>query len=533
MRELNRIKHSRDNWKRKAAERAEDNRYLKKELARVKKERDSLKNENKEARARARGLETQVGKPAILDKADLVWLALILFTVAHISFRAVSRVLAVLAGALGIEKPPCVQTIINWVTRLSLVRIQMASCLNGPLLPCLPSSNGFIWMIDISIALGTGKILAILALRADHHDIEPDAPGLGNVHCIAVSVASSWTGEAIAAFLDRVIAVTGPPAAFLKDAGADLQKGVRMLSEQGNPSLCIDDISHFIANLLKWRYVDHPMFETFLSTCGRICANLKQTILACLTPPKTQTKARFMNVHRLVRWAERLLKLSPPGGAPKGSVLSKLRANIDGLPECKGFIKGFLSDALPLLKCQEILKTRGLSESTLAQCQPLIQSIASPGVRTDFLDYLHCHLDIARKLGLEKIGMPVASDPIECLFGSGKQHGTGEIKDANQIATRLPALCGIPTRAEAEQVVGLSVAEQQNLIGNLPSLTRQRRQVLNHTDNLDSLGTDQIGAHLELIPSAKNRSNYHKTADIPISYEKMSAPKMACREACG
>jgi hypothetical protein len=240
-----------------------------------------------------------------------------------------------------------------------------------------------------------------------------------------------------------------------------------------------------------------------------------------------------MNVQRLVRWAEAILKLSPPGGARKDSVLSKLRASLDRLPECKGFIKGFLSDALPLLKCEDILKTRGLSEITLEECEPLVQSISSAEVRELFLDYLQCHLHIARKLGLEKIGMPVSSDPVECLIGSGKQHGSGETRDANQIAIRLPALCGTPTREEAELVVRMSVSEQHDLIGNVPSLTKQRRQVLKHADGLESLGVDQVGARLELIPRAKNRSNIPKTADMPMGYEKIGAPLPAPREACG
>jgi hypothetical protein len=528
-----REKQKLERWKRKAMERGDLLRNERKERKRIKDQRDQLKKELKEARARLCEVETQLGKPAVLPKVDVVSLALQLFLDAHISFRAVSRVLTVLAVALGIKKAPCPQTIINWVSRLSLVRIQSASLFNGPPLASAPSSNGLIWMIDTSIGLGTGKILAILALRANHHEIDPGAPGLGSMHCIAVAVADSWTGEAIAAFLERVIAVTGDPAAYLKDAGTDLQKATRLLGEKGHSSLSIDDISHYVANLLKWRYLDHPMFETFMSTCGRISGKLKQTILACLIPPKTQTKARFMNVHRLVRWAERLLKLSPPGRAPKGSVLSKLRACLDKLPECKGFIKGFLSDALPLLKCQEILKSRGLSENTLAQCEPLIQSISSVGVRENFLDYLHCHLDIAAKLGLEKIGMPITSDPIECLFGVGKQHGTGETWDADRIALRLPALCGNPTREEAELVLRLSVAEQHDLIGDLPSLTKQRRRVLQHPDQLDSLAADQIGAHLELIPGAKKRSNCQENVDIPIGYEKKTGPATACPNGCG
>ena len=155
----------------------------------------------------------------------------------------------------------------------------------------------------------------------------------------------SWTGDTIAELLKRLIAQMGRPAAYLKDGGSDLHKAVALLDEQGLGSPCIDDISHAVAGMLKRTYQDHPAFETFLSACGRVSGKLKHTILACLAPPNVRTKARFMNVHRLFTWADRVLKLSPPGGAKSGSILAKLRAALDELPACKALIKRFRADA--------------------------------------------------------------------------------------------------------------------------------------------------------------------------------------------
>ncbi len=59
-------------------------------------------------------------------KVDVVFLALQRFLMARIGFRAVSRVLGVVGHHLGLRKPPCPQSISNWVTRLSLTRIQHA-----------------------------------------------------------------------------------------------------------------------------------------------------------------------------------------------------------------------------------------------------------------------------------------------------------------------------------------------------------------------------------------------------------------------
>lgn len=104
MSQQSKLRQSRDQWKEKAGCRAESIRYQSKELKRVKAERDRLKRDLKEARARLNQRESQV--VVIESKVDLVFLALELFLVARIGFRAVSRVLGIVAGALGIKKSP-------------------------------------------------------------------------------------------------------------------------------------------------------------------------------------------------------------------------------------------------------------------------------------------------------------------------------------------------------------------------------------------------------------------------------------------
>jgi len=526
MSQLSKLTHSRNQWKYKAKLRGEGERYQRKQNARLKAQYNRTRHALKETQARLRQLEAQLHGLATVPKVEVVHLALQLFFVARIGFRAASRVLTLLAWALGIKSAPCPQTIINWGIRLSIVRLDAARTLRGLPLSQAPFTNGLLWMIDISIGLGTGKILAVLACDAHHHQLAPGALSLQHVHCIGVCVADSWTGEAIAEVLKRLIAQMGRPAAYLKDGGSELHKAVALLEEQGLESPCIDDISHAAAGILKRTYQHHPAFEAFLSVCGRVSGKLKHTILACLVPPNVRTKARFMNVHRLFTWADRVLKLSPAGGAKANSTLGKLRACLEGLPSCKALIKRFRGDASALLACQKILKTTGLSHHTLAQCEPLIEAMPSAALRLEFSAYLAFELATAKTLGLDHVGLPISSDTIESLFGVAKQHGVGETQDAARIALRLPALCGLPTREEAEQVLDVSVARQQEVTGPVISLTKQRREVLGHPERLERLSITQGLPHLELIASPKNRSNNQKIAKISNSYEELYGPRL-------
>ena len=144
----------------------------------------------------------------------------------------------------------------------------------------------------------------------------------------------------------------------------------------------------------------------------------------------------------------------------------------------------------------------------------------SSALRQEFRAYLEFELETAKTLGLDHVGLPISSDAIESLFGVAKHHGVGETQDAARMALRLPALCGVPTREEAEQVLEVSVARQQELTGQFISLTKQRREVLGHPERLESLSLDQGTPHVELIPSPKNRSNYQEIIDISKSYEE-------------
>ena len=506
---LSKAKKSRESWKNKAVDRGNMARRLRAENARVKKERDMFKAKAKEAQKEIEELKAAVGTPALKGKSDVAYVCFLLFCVAGLGFRAVSRVLGVLGGFLGLKKTPCPQTIVNWVASLSIARIQIATQLHNH-----PDSPGFVWMIDASIGHGAGKILAVLALRADHHFFNDRAPTLMDARCVSVKVSGSWTGESVADFLLETINAVGPPLAILKDGGTDLAKAARILGERGLAIPTIDDISHFAANLLKKEYGKHPMLPQFLAACGAASKKLKQTILACLAPPKISIKARFMNLGRLVEWADKILKHSPKGRAAKGSMLEKLRKCLEGLPGCKRFIEQFFRNASALAKIQEILKNRGLSGETVEECRGILQESVAPSstVRIGMMNWLDRHLAIAKELGLADAGVPITSDSIESLFGLAKARGTGPVKDANRIAARLPAFCGPTTMEDVEAALKVSVNERERILECGPSLIKQRRKVLPNPSALESLATDLPEIGLTLIPDAKNRRKNQNTA---------------------
>ena len=204
-----------------------------------------------------------------------------------------------------------------------------------------------------------------------------------------------------------------------------------------------------------------------------------------------------------------------------------MRSGLDQLPACKALIKRFRRDAFGLLECQKILKTTGLSHDTLAQCEPLIDAMPSAALRLEFRASLAFELETAKTLGLDHVGLPISSDTIASLFGVAKHHGVGETQDAARIALRLPALCGLPTREEAEQVLEVSLARQQEITGQCTSLTKQRREVLGNPERLESLALTPGSPHVQRIASPKNRSNPQEIVPISNTYENLHGPQLA------
>lgn len=134
------------------------------------------------------------------------------------------------------------------------------------------------------------------------------------------------------------------------------------------------------------------------------------------------------NIHRLVVWADQLLKHSPSGAAAEDSMLYKLRNSLEELPSCKAFIKRFLRDAIPLLKCQGILKNKGLNLETYKKSEELISTLpVTSSIRIGFSDWAKQHLAIAVTLKLDAIGMPVRT-PMQSM-------GLGKLRAASKAAS--------------------------------------------------------------------------------------------------
>lgn len=401
--------------------------------------------------------------------------------------------------------------------RLTLVRLDAARPVRGVPRDLAPLTQGLLGRIARRIGLGAGTLVAVLAWAAHHHPLESGAPALRHVHGLGGAVAEAWTGDTMAAWLKRLIAPMGRLAASRTDHGSELQKAVALRADDGLDSPCLDDRSPVAAGRRTRPSHPQPACERFVSAGGRASGTRKHTLLAGVAPPTVRTKARFMPVHRCVTWADRVLQLSPSGGAPRGSMCATRRRAREDLPDCHALLKRLQGDAGALLACQARLKNRGLGTATVAQGAARMDAMPTAAIGQECRASLTHQLGIATPGGRAQGGVPIRSDAIAALCGVGTRHGGGETPDAAPIALRLPALCGRPTREEAEHVLGVRVARQHACTAARPSLTQQRREVFAHPERLERVVRAPASPHVERIPSPKT----HAKQEVSIDMKKM------------
>jgi hypothetical protein len=391
-------------------------------------------------------------------------------------------------------------------------------------------SSGWIWIIDSSVFTANGSVLSVVAIPANFY---ADADNAGktinikDVTFVAGRVRKSWNGDTVREFLEEVISCHGRPSAILRDQGSDLQRADRLMSEDGIDIDCIRDISHFVAIIIRMEYEDHKLLQAFLSTLGMISTRLKQTVLGFFAPPSRTTKARYMNISRLLKWAKRILAMKPVASSAGGLEIKRDFEQIRVLLRpYKDFIWRCSRDVEALMNLERVIKNHGLSHASWQKAEACLDPLPPLSrIRRTLKAWATETLAIADRLGVGNTGLPVTSDPLESLYGLWKSHGTGERQNIYRMATRLPALTGQITKEEAEMVASVTVAEQKAVFGEVPSFEKTQFRFRSDDANFDDLASinEMI---LTLSKAQKSDADSDENNVISICYKEAKCPEI-------
>ena len=251
------------------------------------------------------------------------------------SLRGAARALETVTSLVPIPLPlvPCSW----WAGRLWLLRLGLFKLTRPKTV-----ANDWVWIADHSLQSGPEKCLLILGVRLSslragschlrHEDMEP----------ITLCPVRKSNGDVVYEQLEEAVKKTGVPREILSDHGPDLLAGIHQFCQTHPQTCAIYDITHKAAILVKNFLNYDESWNDFCRFATQMKHQVQQTDLAPLAPPAQKTKARYMNVDRLGRWAARVLQaleedppvtptvtLSAHPGVAKVTGLEAFRDDID------------------------------------------------------------------------------------------------------------------------------------------------------------------------------------------------------------
>jgi len=183
-----------------------------------------------------------------------------------------------------------------WLLRLGLYKLKSPKKI----------AKDWIWIVDHTNQMGSEKCLLILGVRLSslvsnlclkHEDVEP----------ISLIPVRSSNGQIVWKQLEESVKRTGVPRAIVGDHGSDLKSGIEKFCKIHKKTDYIYDIKHKTASVLKHELKGNEDWESFCKYANQKRNEIQQTKLAPAMPPNQKSKARFMNIGRLISWGKKLL----------------------------------------------------------------------------------------------------------------------------------------------------------------------------------------------------------------------------------
>ena len=307
-----------------------------------------------------------------------------------VSYRSVPRIVELFntETPLKLGWVPHFSSVINWTLRLGLGLLK-------------PVSTPWAAIIDHSIDIGTKKAWVVLRVSLDALSQRGQAIQRKDCECVGLNVSETVNGESISLELEKIFGNVGRPDIILKDGDRTFQKGVRLWLERQKCIIpIIEDMEHVMANALKIQFEKTNDYRRFTALISGAAKTRRQTRLAFLMPPKLRSKGRFQSIGRLGRWGERLLDvLAVKGAVPKDSLLAKARAAFLKRAYLRPFITRFASTANVISEVMELLKNKGLDQTTYEQCYHLSTLLPrNSNVKKRLLTGLKQHIAIQQQI---------------------------------------------------------------------------------------------------------------------------------------
>lgn len=229
-----------------------------------------------------------------------------LLLTARIGFRSASRVVEATIEFFHVSwEVPVPTTARKWLLRIALYQLLRVRTI----------SNDWVWIVDHTVKIGPEKCFVVMGVRTSELPAAGTPLRLQDLHLLGLFPVTHSSQHVVQQQLEATIEKTGVPCAVLSDHGGDIQAGIKRFCAEYCQTQAFYDVAHKAASLLKSRLEKDALWKSFSTQAGQTKFQTQQTELAFLVPPSQRSKARYMNLGPLLRWARgtlQILKYQPP-----------------------------------------------------------------------------------------------------------------------------------------------------------------------------------------------------------------------------
>jgi hypothetical protein len=344
----------------------------------------------------------------------MIFLCIRLFIEAASPLRTTSKSLKVAFETLpeleGYLAPSCT-TIKYWTAQVGYYKLKRAKTI----------ASDWMVLVDASIQMGEKKCVLVLGCRAaTFQKIKNRALTLDDLEILSMRIVSTLNGEVVAGMLTEVTSAVGKIIAVCSDRGSEMLRGIKLFQIISPETRQIGDTAHRVSNLLESTLEKAPKWKEFREQVTLARRKMQNSRIPGALPPSPRTKARYMNVDTMIKWAADMLVLLDHGISNPGLDIEELRKYLGWLLSYRDEIDYWNRLISIGVAARHVVRIEGIHMNIADSFEQAISSVKMGRRELLFADHItESLLDQSRgiKFGECFIG---SSEILESLFGKIK-----------------------------------------------------------------------------------------------------------------
>jgi hypothetical protein len=277
------------------------------------------------------------------------------------------------------------------------------------------------WMIivDASIQMGAQKCVKFLGCR--QIDLPKDRPlTLRDMEVLSLRIVTNLNSKMITQELLDLKSTIGKITCICCDQGSDMLRGVKDFQLNSPETRLINDTAHRVANILEACLEKNSRWIKFREQVTQSRRKMQNSSVAGALAPSPRTKARYMNVDALIKWALYMLILLDGGISTSELDVEELKRHLNWLLNYREDIYYWNRLISIGLVARNLVRLEGIHMNTPERFEDLISSIEIGDRELQFADKISSFL-LKQTQGLVRGERLIGStEVIESFFGKLK-----------------------------------------------------------------------------------------------------------------